>query len=328
MVSTCVTLADGRVLITSGSEAGGPPTDWSTFSGKGVVRDVEIFDPSTNGLTRSPNIHGDICMYPTYVVWPGAPGFHSRSVSFCSHLEQGHGARRTDSWSAAIPMQGSGTRTYPGMVGARVLLPLLPEEGHAVRAPTGGGGGTRECDLNGNTVCAPDMREILDVDVSGNAGVWAGHESRRCSAEDGTLRFTSDEAPLPRRHGALRQRGSWLAGADDAYASVASAESCSDPQNETFRGMASTSVSRHDHGTALLLPDGSSGGRGAYKGVQQAAGRRESVRGRVCSHRRTFSEGPGRSSQRSRGRRHEDRRRQVRYCLCGSAVLKIVRVAC
>lgn len=246
---TCVTLPDGRALITSGSEAGGPPTIL-----KGVVRDVEVFDPATGGLTAFHNIHGDICMYPYMFVLPGGLlFFHSRNVSWLFAPGPGAWSPTNGSWSGDILMQGSTTtRTYPGMAGC-VLLPLLPEDGYAVRVLMAGGGGAKESELNGSTI-ATQTAEILDVDVSQNSGRWRNTSRGGNPLLMTTPRFMSDAVLLPDGN-VLLVNGAAVGKADDAHVSVAFAE-LFDTQTESFRPLTSMSVPRLYHGTALLLPDG------------------------------------------------------------------------
>jgi hypothetical protein len=245
---TCMTLPDGRAVITSGSEGGGPPTIF-----KGVVRDVEVFDPATNALTRFPNVHGDICMYPYMFVLPGGlVFFHSRNVSKLFTPGPGTWSPTNGSWSAGIPMKGSTTRTYPGMAGC-VLLPLLPEEGYSVRVLMAGGGGARESDMNGSKT-ATRTAEILDVGVSRNTGAWRNTNRSGAPLQMTTFRFMSDAVLLPDGT-VLFVNGAAVGKADDAHIPVGGAE-LFDPQSETFRPLTPMSVPRLYHGTALLLPDG------------------------------------------------------------------------
>lgn len=244
---TCVTLHDGRAIISSGSEGGGPPLI------KGVVRDVEVFDSATNALTRFPDIHGDICMYPQMFVLPGGVlFFHSRNESWLFAPGPGTWSPTNGSWSVAIPTKSPFTRTYPGMAGC-VLLPLLPEEGYAVRVLMAGGGGARESDMNGSTI-ASDSAEILDVDLSGNTGAWRDTNRAGDPLRVTTFRFMSDAVLLPDGTVFL-VNGAAVGKADTSYVSVGFAE-LFDPQTETFRGFTPMSVPRHYHGNALLLPDG------------------------------------------------------------------------
>jgi hypothetical protein len=245
---TCVTLADGRALIASGSEAGGPPTIF-----KGVVRDDEIFDPATSGLTRFANVHGDICMYPFMFVLPGGTLlFHSRNVSWLFAPGTGTWSPTNGTWSGDIPMKNPTTRTYPGMAGC-ALLPLLPDEDYAVRILMAGGGGARECDLHASTT-ATRTAEILDVDVSANSGTWRDTNGAGTKLMMTTPRFMTDAVLLPDGT-VLLVNGAAAGKADDSHVSVGFAE-LFDPQTETFRPMTNVSIPRHYHGTALLLPDG------------------------------------------------------------------------
>ncbi|TQM43912.1 glyoxal oxidase [Pseudonocardia cypriaca] len=245
---TCLTLADGRALITSGSEAGGPPTVF-----KGIVRDVEIFDPAANSLTNFPNIHGDICMYPYMFVLPGESlFFHSRNVSWLFLPGSGTWSPTNGTWSGDIRMQSSSTRTYPGMAGC-VLLPLLPEAGYAVRVLMAGGGGAKENDLNPATV-ATRTAEILDIDVSQNTGTWRNTDRSGAPLLMTTSRFMSDGVLLPDGT-VLFVNGAATGKADHSHVSVEFAE-LFDPETESFRPLTSMTIPRHYHGTALLLPDG------------------------------------------------------------------------
>jgi hypothetical protein len=245
---TCVTLQDGRALIASGSEGQGPPSILG-----GVVHDVEVFDPTNNGFTTFPNVHGDICMYPYMFVLPGGLlFFHSRNVSKLFTPGPGAWSPTNGTWSAEIPMQNSTTRTYPGMAGC-VLLPLLPEEGYTVRVLTAGGGGAPESGMSASTV-ATRTAEILDVDVTKGTGSWRSTNRAGNTMLMTTNRFMSDGVLLPDAT-VLFVNGAAVGKADHSHVSVGFAE-LFDPKTETFRPLTTMAVPRHYHGSALLLPDG------------------------------------------------------------------------
>lgn len=252
---TCVTMADGRVLIASGSDAGGKPTGWSQFWGKGIVSAVEIFDPATNGLTHFPNIFGaDICMYPNMFVLPGGLlFFHSRNISRLIVPGEGTWSPPNFRWSKAIPMKGDTTRNFPGMSGC-VILPLLPEEGYAVRVLIAGGGGKKESDLNVNTTATQTAEIFGDIDAHEITGTWRDTNRAGEPLRMTTNRFMTDAVLLPDGT-VLFVNGCAVGMADESHVSIGFAE-LFDPQTETFRPFTRISMPRHYHGTALLLPDG------------------------------------------------------------------------
>jgi len=129
-----------------------------------------------------------------------------------------------------------------------VLLPLLPEQAYRGSVLMAGGGGAKESALCGDTV-ANQTAQIFDADLPNNMGTW------RMSANTmANPRFMVDAVLLPDGK-VLFANGAAMGKADDAHVTVGFAE-LFDPQTETFSPYTPTSVRRHYHGTALLLPDG------------------------------------------------------------------------
>ena len=244
---TCLTLPDGRALISSGSEGGGPPVF------KGVVRDVEVFDPSNGSLAVTLGVHGDICMYPQMFVLPGGlVFFHSRNVSWLYAAGPGQWTPTNGTWSAGIPMNSSVTRSYPGMA-ACALLPLLPEDGYRTRVLMAGGGGAKECDLGADTA-ATRSAEILDVDPAATTGSWRNTDATGNPLQTTAPRFLTDAVLLPDAT-VLLVNGANTGKADHSHGPVRLTE-LFDPRTETFRPAATVTIARQYHGSALLLPDG------------------------------------------------------------------------
>jgi hypothetical protein len=250
---TVTVLADGRAVVMSGSQKGGPLGAHNPVNGT-----IELFDVtkppglrlSSGGAAPSPFSphfpagHQDIDLYPWNFVLPDGRMFvHSRnSTRFWHPGTPGH-------WDAAIlKAQRNESRTYPGQ-GSCVLLPLLPEENYRIRVMAIGGGGVdREVFYHGghDDDLATNTVELLDLGVP-NPG-W------RFVAAMHSPRVLCDSVLLPT--GEILVVGGSSTGKSDVGIDPVLPTEVYDPASDAWTELAPINCAHMYHSTALLLPDG------------------------------------------------------------------------
>ncbi len=234
---TVTAMLDGRMLIISGTRAGGGPE-----SGQNLNATYEIFDPATNtrtGLTPAPflNEATPFALYP-----------------FCYHLPDGrmlvHAGRKTSFLDVATGAVDAVTalcvretpRTYR-LQGTSVMLALVPDSDPPYRVRVmaiGGGDGAEEHDAPATNTC-----EMLDLGA--DPLEW------RAVAPMQAPRVMCDSVLLPDGT-VLVTNGSAAGLADDGAQPVFQTE-IYDPATDRWSLMAGSRVPRLYHSTAFLLPD-------------------------------------------------------------------------
>jgi hypothetical protein len=245
---TCTSLPDGRVLILSGTKAGGGPqvNPHSCALGKPINASYEILDP-TSGLQPprpAPVLEeaAPYSLYPFVFVLP--------SGKLLIHANNRTRFLDLSSWQFdPTPLMAvrATSRTYPAE-GTCVLLPLLPDTDPPYRARVlliGGGGAACPTPATATTP-ATNSCELLDLADSPLS--W------RQAAAMADPRVMPDAVLLPDGT-VLVTNGSSTGVADSGINPVLRAE-VYDPASDTWTSMCSMRVPRLYHSTALLLPDG------------------------------------------------------------------------
>jgi hypothetical protein len=241
---TCVTLPDGKAMIVSGAYA---HTYHSLFGGF-MNTDYEIFDPSTNTLSKPAKFIKKIDLYPFLQVLPGGMLFvHSKDTSYFWNI-----AKSKVIPNAEFHTRSKGTRTYPGM-GSCVLLPL---EQHQEATSTALDtakilliGGSTSISPNKNTD-ATDIAEIFTVNLKNpeNSQGWNIVPSKPIK------RFLSDSVLLPDGT-VLVTNGAKKGVADDNKEAVKEIE-VFNPSNNSWTAIGTLQRPRLYHSSAVLLRDG------------------------------------------------------------------------
>ncbi len=233
---TCVTLADGRVLIMGGDH-------WPATAGPTKNATFEVYDPAT-GLQPdrpAPIIAEAPSTYPFVFVLPsGKVLVHAGTRT--AFLDPSTGTFDATRLEAAGRPRRAG-RTYD-LQGTSVLLPLLPTTTPPYRARVMviGGGGVPK----GIRTVATETCEVLDTGASPLA--W------RLVASMVRPRVMPDAVLLPDAT-VLVMNGSSTGYADNGANPVFDTE-LYDPAADSWSMLASMKVPRLYHATALLLPDG------------------------------------------------------------------------
>ena len=269
---SCVTLADGRILIVSGYCAGAPPHPFTLF-GAPVNEDYDLFDPATGDLVSigNPSFLPGIDLYPRLIVLPGgALLVHSRNRTVLFYPDPNTPAplkmtRSPHDYFTISPNR----RTYP-LQGALVLLPIIPERPNDVRIMVVGGGNEANTTISW-TNQATDTSEIFDFNPSLSSAArqtgWRDKRADGASLRTARRRFMSDAILMPDRTVLLV--GGAGVGRDDFNSSPVFEAASFDSEREFWRPMAAATVERRYHSTALLLPDGrvvSAGSSGNWPG--------------------------------------------------------------
>lgn len=233
---TCVTLPDGKALIVSGiySQAHN-----FVFKNYFINLDYEIFDPTTNTLSKPKPFLKEIKAYPFLQVLPGGTLFV-------------HYQNKTRLWNVltkefypkVFPTKLNGTRTYPGM-GSCTLLPLVTGEKIKLLIV----GGSEKINPNDDTP-ATNKAEIFEFNPS-DPPTSAGWRDTNPTNEK---RFLSDSLLLPDGT-VLVTNGAATGTSDHNHDSVRTIE-LFDPKNETWKKIGSIQKDRLYHCTAVLLGDG------------------------------------------------------------------------
>jgi hypothetical protein len=258
---TVTCLEDGRMLIISGDKYGPDgPVDDST-----VNATMQIFDPVTKQLgqaiddrTLSGGFHttcaGDfyaVNLYPfVYQLPSGRVLVHSRNATRFLNM-----ATHPPQWdpyvAAAVRCE---SRTYPAQ-GTSVLLPLRAAEQYRARVLTIGGGGLdREAYKDAEATVhepATNTVELLDagsIASTPDAPVWVEQEPMKHE------RVLCDSVLLP--DGTVLVVGGSATGRSDAGIAPVLPTELYDPQTGRWKELASISVPRMYHSSALLVPDG------------------------------------------------------------------------
>jgi hypothetical protein len=248
---TCVTLPDGKAMIVSGAYS---HTYYSLFGGF-INTDYEIFDPSTNTLSKPAKFIEKIELYPFLHVLPGGILFvHSKDTSQFWNIAE----------SKVIPniefhTKSKGTRTYPGM-GSSVLLPLDQKQQEKKTMTTTTTppldtarillvGGSTSMSPNNNTD-ATDIAEIFTVDLRNpaNSPGWD------IVPANPIKRFLCDSVLLPDGT-VLVTNGAKKGVADDNKEAVKEIE-LFNPSNNSWTIIGTLQKPRLYHSSAVLLPDG------------------------------------------------------------------------
>ncbi|MGH9149991.1 MAG: galactose oxidase-like domain-containing protein, partial [Acidimicrobiales bacterium] len=242
---TCATLADGRVLIVSGTVHGGPvapgnPVNNTLQHYDGAALSPAVALPTPFSPTFPPSLGGTIDLYPFVFQLPsGKVAVHSRTVTrFYDPSSGGWGP-------GEVVANHPFSRTYPGEGGC-ALLGLMPATTPPYRARmliTGGGGAAPE-ELQQSTP-ATGSTEVLDLGEPGPA--WRVVGSLKFP------RIMPDAVLLP--DGKVAVVGGSSAGRADTGIDPVFPIEIFDPVAETWSTAASTRVPRLYHSTALLLPD-------------------------------------------------------------------------
>ncbi|HEX6370092.1 MAG TPA: galactose oxidase-like domain-containing protein [Longimicrobium sp.] len=242
---TCTTLANGKVMVISGTVIGGavnPP-------GNPVNNTVQLFDPASSLLGPE---------RPIPTPWASSrPAFPSVDLyPFVYQLPSGqvlvHSQRTTrfydpaaDTWSPRqVDANHPFTRTYPGE-GTSVMLPLTYRDQYRTRVMIMGGGGAWPDTLDVNTP-ATSTAEVLDTAAA--TPVWQAVANMRHP------RVMPDAVLLP--DGTVAVVGGSSKGRADAAVSPVFPVEIFNPATGAWTEMCPLRVPRLYHSTALLLPDG------------------------------------------------------------------------
>lgn len=241
---TCVTLPDGKAMIVSGTYAHA----FHSLFGGFINTDYELFDPSTNTLSKPAKFIEKIELYPFLHVLPGGLLFvHSKATTYLWSIGEGKVIA-----NAEFHTKSKGTRTYPGM-GSSVLLPLDQQQ----KNPTDPldtarillVGGSNSISPNRNTH-ATDIAEIFTVDLRdpANSPGWDIVSSNLIK------RFLCDSVLLPDGT-VLVTNGAKKGVADDNKEEVKEIE-IFDPADNSWTVVGTLQRPRLYHSSAVLLPDG------------------------------------------------------------------------
>lgn len=242
---TCVTLPDGKAMMVSGTYA---HTFHSIFGGF-INTDYEIFDPSTNTLSKPAKFIEEIELYPFLHVLPGGILFvHSKDTSHFWNIAESKVIADIE-----FHTKSKGTRTYPGM-GSSLLLPLDQQQENATTGPLDTArillvGGSTSLSPNNNTD-ATDIAEIFTVDLRNpaNSPGWDIVSSKP------TKRFLCDSILLPDGT-VLVTNGAKKGVADDNKEAVKEIE-IFNPSDNSWTVIGTLQKARLYHSSAVLLPDG------------------------------------------------------------------------
>lgn len=238
---TLVVLPDGRAIIIGGRSNAGSGNDT-------INATYELFDPATNALTAPVDLPflrqvGTYVTYPFAFVLPSQRLFlHAGTTTAFLDLSDANNIALLPERLEAAARPERAARTYE-VQGTAVLLTLDPADSHRARIMLIGGGGAPPAKIRtpATTSC-----EILNTDNHG-AG-W------QLTAPMALPRVMPDATLLPDGT-ILVCNGSSSGFADNAANPVYGAE-IYDPRTNTWTTMASMTVPRLYHSTAILLPDG------------------------------------------------------------------------
>jgi hypothetical protein len=241
---TCVTLPDGKAMIVSGTYAHA----FHSIFGGFINTDYEIFDPSTNTLTKPSKFIEKIELYPFLHVLPGGLLFvHSKNTTHFWDIVGGKVIADTE-----FHTKSKGTRTYPGM-GSSVLLPLDQQQENASEPLDTARillvGGSTSISPNKNTD-ATDVAEIFTIDL----GDPANSPGWDIVSSNPIKRFLCDSVLLPDGT-VLVTNGAKKGIADDNKEAVMKIE-LFDPRNNSWTVIGTLQRPRLYHSSAVLLPDG------------------------------------------------------------------------
>lgn len=241
---TCVTLPDGKAMMVSGTYAHA----FHSLFGGFINTDYEVFDPSTNTLSKPAKFIEKIELYPFLHVLPGGLLFvHSKDTSRFWNIAEGKVIADVE-----FHTRSKGTRTYPGM-GSSVLLPLDQQQENANTPHDTArillAGGSTSISPNNNTD-ATDIAEIFTVDLRNpaNSPGWDILSSNPIK------RFLCDSVLLPDGT-VLVTNGAKKGVADDNKEAVKEIE-LFDPEGSSWTVIGTLQKPRLYHSSAVLLPDG------------------------------------------------------------------------
>jgi hypothetical protein len=242
---TCVTLPDGKAMIVSGTYAHA----YHSLFGGFINTDYEVFDPSTNTLSKPAKFIEKIDLYPFLHVLPGGMLFvHSKDTTHFWNIAESKVIPNTE-----FRTKSKGTRTYPGM-GSCVLLPLNQQQQEATSTTVDTAkilliGGSTSISPNNNTD-ATDIAEIFTVDSRNpaNSQGWDILPSKPIK------RFLCDSVLLPDGT-VLVTNGAKKGVADDNKEAVKEIE-LFNPSNNSWTVIDTLQKPRLYHSSAVLLPNG------------------------------------------------------------------------
>ncbi|MGI0011146.1 MAG: galactose oxidase-like domain-containing protein [Nitrosopumilaceae archaeon] len=234
---TCVTLPDGKAMIVSGiySQAHN-----FVFKNSFINLDYEIFDPTTNTLSKPKPFLKEIKAYPFLQVLPGGTLFvHYQNATRLWNI------LTKEFYPKKFLTKLSGTRTYPG-IGSCTLLPLIPgKENFKILIV----GGSTEISPNDDTP-ATNKVEIFEFNPN-DPNASSGWHDKSPTIEK---RFLSDSILLP--DGTVLVTNGAARGTSDHNHDAVRTIELFDPKNETWRKVGSIQKDRLYHCTAILLHDG------------------------------------------------------------------------
>lgn len=250
---TCTKMADGRVMIMSGTTLSGGPETAAGLQrcmnrtlevytpGVGIGEPEELPSPFSSTFPADLNT---IDYYPfVYALPDGMLAVHSRNTTRFYDTEN----KWDDREFRNVRPQ---SRSYPGEASS-VLLPLLPSAGYRARILIAGGGGADEQDDPPLTLATPATDTVEILDLGDDNPEW------RLTAPLAFARVMHDATLLP--DGTVLVTGGSSVGmagnkGDGPTVPVMSPE-LFDPEAETWTTMAEMTVPRLYHSTACLLPD-------------------------------------------------------------------------
>lgn len=244
---TCLTLADGKVLIISGRYSFYAINFWIF---RFVNNTLQIFDLKTSSLQPPQPLPFEIDLYPFMHLLPSGKVFvHSGTVSRLynprsSTWDALPGNETTKKPLAEYRTQYEYSRTNPGQ-GTCILLPLLPTSipPYRARVILIGGAGSDNPVIN---TPATEKAEIIDFTEP--------HPKWRYTQSMNNQRVMPDGIILPDAR-VLVVNGSSKGKSDTAIDPVLEAE-LFDPELEKWERMNPMTVPRLYHATAILLSDG------------------------------------------------------------------------
>ncbi len=260
---TCATLPDGTVMAVAGAAAGAPG-GWNlyTWGGLPINREAEFLQPD-NGQRQSSTAFQCDCeflLYPFMHVLPGGRLFvHGQWKTWIYDATAANDTGFVQGLEYATRSPNS--RTYPVQAGCTVL-PLRDDEPNRVRILVAGGGDER-VDCQGHETEATNTTEIFDYNPT--LASSTPQPGWRWGPALGYRRFMSDTVLMA--DGNVLIVGGVAKGVADNNALAVRQTELFDSQSETVRPVASITVDRRYHSTALLLPDGrilSAGSTGAW----------------------------------------------------------------
>lgn len=264
---TVTCLADGRMLIVSGSGEGrnpdngepvyGGPT-WP-FGHAPVNATTQIFDSETRVLGprddtphpfywASDGMNYDVDLYPFVFQLPSGNQLTSRKVLVHSRNATRFFDPKTNKWDEfLIPAKRTQSRTYPAQ-GTAVMLPLRAIEGYRARILVMGGGGLdREEYQKSPTADEPAINRVELLDLGEATPAWVEHVPMKHA------RVLCDSVLLP--DGTVLVVGGSASGKSDNGTEPVLPAELYDPRTKRWKELASISVPRMYHSTAILLPD-------------------------------------------------------------------------